>query len=322
MASIAVIGAGVAGGTVAQCLNQAGHKVTVFDKSRGTGGRIASRHTQSGPVDHGTPYFEVTKPEVASFLQPALAAGVLQNWQLRFVMVDAAGEQKVEEKHCLVGMPAMSSLTRFWVQHAELVFATRIVEAIRTVDGWTLQDEQEQLYGVFDQLIVTTPPLQALPLLKVSLQLQASVRRAAMECCWVGVLESQQPCQAPYDVAVFDSGPLRRLVRHHAKPERPDKTVWQIQASPQWSLEHQELPKEQIATMLAEAFNTHSGLEQITDCQVWAQRWLYGFTAVPVGRPYLLDQEQCLGVCGDWLLGRSVEDAVSSALQLVEAMRG
>jgi predicted NAD/FAD-dependent oxidoreductase len=71
MASFALIGAGVAGGVVAQCLNQAGHKVTVFEKSRGTGGRIASRQTWYGTVDHGTPYFEVTRPEVASFLQPA-----------------------------------------------------------------------------------------------------------------------------------------------------------------------------------------------------------------------------------------------------------
>lgn len=320
MASIAIIGAGVAGGTVARCLEQADHKVTIFEKSRGTGGRIASRQTGYGPVDHGTPYFEVTKPEVASFLQPALAAGVVQKWQPRFVRVTETGKQKPEEKNCLIGIPAMSSLTRFWVKNAELVFSTRIVEAVRTVDGWTLQDEQGQLYGGFDQLIVTTPPLQALPLLKESLQLQAEVSRAAMECCWVAVLESKQPCQAPYDVAIFDCGPLRRLVRHNAKPGRQAGTVWQIQASSQWSLEHQDLPKEQAAELLAEVFKQHSGLESITISQVWAHRWLYGFTAQQLDKPCLYEAISGLGVCGDWMLGRSLEDAIASGLQLVAAM--
>ena len=37
--SIAIIGAGIAGSGCAQSLHAAGHRVTVFDKSRGLGGR-------------------------------------------------------------------------------------------------------------------------------------------------------------------------------------------------------------------------------------------------------------------------------------------
>ena len=39
----AVIGAGMAGIACARTLVQAGHRVTVFEKSRGLGGRMATR---------------------------------------------------------------------------------------------------------------------------------------------------------------------------------------------------------------------------------------------------------------------------------------
>ena len=45
-ASIAVIGAGVAGAVCARALQQAGHRVQVFDKARGPGGRLATRRLE------------------------------------------------------------------------------------------------------------------------------------------------------------------------------------------------------------------------------------------------------------------------------------
>jgi len=54
---IAVVGAGMAGITCARTLQQAGHQVTVFEKSRGLGGRMATRDSAFGSFDHGAQYF-------------------------------------------------------------------------------------------------------------------------------------------------------------------------------------------------------------------------------------------------------------------------
>jgi hypothetical protein len=56
---IAVVGAGIAGIACARTLAQAGHQVTVFEKSRGAGGRMSTRDTEFGSFDHGTQYFTV-----------------------------------------------------------------------------------------------------------------------------------------------------------------------------------------------------------------------------------------------------------------------
>lgn len=321
MTTVAIVGAGIAGATVAHLLHCSGYLVTVFDKSRGSGGRIASRQTLSGPVDHGTPYFELTDPAVTRFLQPAVNAGVLQSWQPRVVRVAEDGRQHAERGDVLTGVPGMSSLTRYLLQDIQLIHGARINNCIYRRSGWQLADEQGHQYGSFSRLVVATPPLQALPLLQSSPALCDQVRRATMECCWVTVLQSGAGSTAPFDVALCEQGTLCRMVRHDAKPGRSAGTVWQLQASAAWSLEHRDDDADQVAAALAAAAKEFNVVLPET-FTTWAHRWLYGFTACPVGVPSLVDREQNLGVCGDWLLGRSVQDAVSSAIHLIESMKG
>jgi len=63
----AIIGAGMAGITCARTLVQAGHQVTVFDKSRGLGGRMATRSSAFGSFDHGVQYFTARDPRFFFF---------------------------------------------------------------------------------------------------------------------------------------------------------------------------------------------------------------------------------------------------------------
>ena len=50
---VAVIGAGLAGLTAAARIAAGGAAVTVYDKSRGLGGRLATRRSPQGSFDHG-----------------------------------------------------------------------------------------------------------------------------------------------------------------------------------------------------------------------------------------------------------------------------
>ena len=65
MKHFAIIGAGMAGISAARTLVQAGHRVSVFEKSRGAGGRMATRETPFGNFDHGAQYFTVRDPRFA-----------------------------------------------------------------------------------------------------------------------------------------------------------------------------------------------------------------------------------------------------------------
>nr|MBP8061530.1 FAD-dependent oxidoreductase [Polaromonas sp.] len=87
---IAVVGAGIAGIACARTLMQAGHQVTVFEKSRGAGGRMATRRTEFGSFDHGTQYFTVRDPRFVKVLESV--QGLVRPWSANTVRIlDGAG---------------------------------------------------------------------------------------------------------------------------------------------------------------------------------------------------------------------------------------
>lgn len=72
--SVAVIGAGMAGIAAARTLSEAGHSVIVFEKSRGWGGRCATKRWEGQIVDHGAQYFSVRNPDFGAALETAVGA--------------------------------------------------------------------------------------------------------------------------------------------------------------------------------------------------------------------------------------------------------
>ena len=72
MKRIAIIGAGLAGLTCGKALQQAGHDVVIFEKSRGIGGRLATRRAEPFYFDHGVAAFTASDDDFQSFVNQLL----------------------------------------------------------------------------------------------------------------------------------------------------------------------------------------------------------------------------------------------------------
>ena len=71
----------MAGLTCAQQLHQAGYNVVVFDKSRGVGGRMATRRAQGTWADHGLRYFEDSpEGDLTALLSLLRDRGLIHPW--------------------------------------------------------------------------------------------------------------------------------------------------------------------------------------------------------------------------------------------------
>ncbi len=115
---VAVIGAGIAGATCARALSLAGCTVHVVDKSRGAGGRLATRRLEwldergqrrVAKVDHGAPAITARGADFLQFLAAAAPPGALVPWTPTL----AAGSRPLDETGTLwLPTPDMPSLCR------------------------------------------------------------------------------------------------------------------------------------------------------------------------------------------------------------------
>lgn len=87
----AVVGAGIAGLSLARLLRDQGRQITVFDKARGAGGRMASRHLEPGTIDHGAQYFTAEDDGFRAEVERWNRAGVVAVWSPRMVRIGPGG---------------------------------------------------------------------------------------------------------------------------------------------------------------------------------------------------------------------------------------
>ena len=85
---IAVIGAGIAGLACARELARADAKVTVFERSRGLGGRLGTRRQGNLAFDHGAQFITARSRSFVKYAEVAGRAGVLGRWSPRILEDD------------------------------------------------------------------------------------------------------------------------------------------------------------------------------------------------------------------------------------------
>ena len=343
---IAVIGAGIAGMACARTLAQAGHNVTVFEKSRGAGGRMSTKTTEFGSFDHGAQYFTVRDARFEKAL--AISAQLVRRWSANTVRIlDEAGRVVAsslppKEAHW-VATPGMNALVRHWAKpliakgllHFETQ-VTRIQSDVLSPKRWQLQTEGPATTAVhsgFDVVVMAVPSPQAHALLlssQVAKPFMNAIAKVSVAPCWTLMLAFPQASQPnlphlgpQWNAARSTHHRIAWLARESSKPERGGVERWTVQASPDWSTRHLEDNAERVKDKLLKAFTEVTGIRaEPPFAQV--HRWRYAQTTAPLvnftNQSHLWDAKLGIGACGDWCLGHRVEDGFVSGLELALAV--
>lgn len=324
MKNIAVIGAGMAGLSCSQALQQAGYLVTVFEKSRGPSGRVSTRQGEGWQCDHGAQYFTVSQPPFAAQVQKWLQLGVVAEWHGRLYEADGSGiRPKQSEKKRYVGMPKNTCPARHMAQSLT-VELEQTVQEIRMVEGkWRVRSKEQGVYPQeFDKVVLAIPAPQAAALLDVHPTFKALAAGVKMRGCWALMARYPEPLALPFDGVFVNDGPLSWVARDSHKPGRLQadsqvKDVWVLHASGEWSEAHLEDEPEAVAQEMLTAFLALGGAQP----EAYSiHRWRYADCADYLQQGFDWDATQQLGVCGDWLNGGKVEGAWMSGYRLAHAM--
>lgn len=302
--SVAIVGAGVAGCAAAQFLAAAGHRVTLFDKGRIAGGRLAAKRLQTaaGAVEGaiGAQYASADGPEFAARLEALEAAGHAACWHPQ-------GLDLLKPR--FVGRPDMRGLIADIPDSVTVRAGTRVDRLARAEDGWWLAGDSVR-EGPFAALLVTAPAPQTAALLaEPAPQLAAKVAKAQLAPCWAALLWFEARVGTGFDAARPDHPPLAWVAREGARPgARVPGDLWVVQAGPSWSGQHLEIAEETAAARLAAAFAEIAG-GGLQPAAMRAHRWRFALVTQPLGAPTLCDPALRLATAGDWHLGPGLEAA-------------
>jgi renalase len=308
---IAIIGTGIAGLSAAQTLHAAGHSVQLFDKSRGSGGRMASKRSDAGALDLGAQYFTARDRRFVDVVHDWQARGWVAQWSPSlYNSHDGTLGASPDEQVRWVGSPRMSAITRAMLGALPVTFDCRITEVFRGEQHWQLVDANGNSHGPFSHVIVAAPAPQASALLSSAPKLATAAASVAMDPTWAVALAFSTPLQTPVEGCFVRGGPLDWLARNRSKPGRDSQLdTWVLHATSQWTKQHLDLSKEAVNEQLLGAFAELIGCTVPAPTLSLAHRWLYARPASAHQWGALADADLGIYACGDWCLSGRVEGA-------------
>jgi hypothetical protein len=305
-ATVAVIGAGLAGLACARALHAAGVTVRVLEKGRAPGGRIATRRTEFGSFDHGAQYFTVRSTAFAAHVNRGEASGAVARWMPRW----PGGEQ--EGADLWVGTPGMSALPAQLADGLALSTGTRVTRLERAGHRWIVRGEQDAALGQFEFVVLAMPAPQALLLARDHSPVAGRLGHVAMAPCWAAMIAFERPVDVALDADWTDDPVLPWIARNSAKPGRAGVDTWVLHASEAYSRAELESEPARVRAALVDALarRLSTALPAVVHGDV--HRWRHARVTTTAGEPFVADWERGLAMCGDWCIDARIEAAFES----------
>jgi renalase len=323
MATIAVIGAGLAGIVAARELART-HDVVVFEKSRGVGGRLATRRADGFEFDHGAQFFTVRTEAFRTFLEPLIDGGIAADWPARFVEfrrseIVASRQWDGEYPH-YVGVPAMNAIGKALASGLDVRLGTAVRSLAKIGGRWQLFGDDQRQLGEFDWVIVTAPASQTIDLLG-STPIGPVAANVRMHACYALLLGFDEPPGLSWQAALVHDADVSWISVNNSKPGRAAASSLVVHSTNAWADAHVNDDTDAVLRHLADEFCRITGIDPARARFIDVHRWRYANVDRQGGDVCALDTQLRLAACGDWFVRGRVEGAFASADALAKRMR-
>jgi predicted NAD/FAD-dependent oxidoreductase len=323
--NIAIIGAGVAGIYLAKELNNLGFKVTIFEKSRGLGGRMSTRRTEFFNFDHGTQCFTLRTDFAENYFKEFIDSGILKEWLGKSITLEQNKKPEKRiwfEKH-LVSCPTMNSLCKAMATNLDIKLQTEILELQKTQNQkWNLLTKDSLLYENYDFVISTAPPMQTYNLFKEKANFSEIIKNIKMHCCFALMIGFKHKPNHKWIAAKVRNSILKWISLDSSKPDRNNKnSCYVVHSKDEWANENKNLDINVVKKQMLEEFEKLTSISTSNADYIDIHRWLYALVSYTDKQNFFLDTNNKLAACGDWCITSRIEDAVISAEKLKQKLQ-
>ncbi|MFM8735874.1 MAG: NAD(P)/FAD-dependent oxidoreductase [Pirellulales bacterium] len=334
-----VVGAGIAGLRAARELAAAGSRVLVLEKSRGVGGRMATRRLGGAVCDHGAQFFTVRTAAFAGVLADAVQAGTAAEWCRGFARDGSLGGASEGDGHPRYrGVRGMTDLPK-WLAAGLLergmeqgglveIRTAAKMAAIAAADGGVRVDV-EAADGAVEAVeaagcVLTAPVPQSLDLLTAGglaatcdAAAIAALRTVDYDPCFAVMLVLDRPSLLPepgaIQFAADGPGPLAWVADNCRKGISPVPALT-IHATGAFSRAHFDTPPDEVAGRLIDAVRPWiDGDPHTAIVERSVHRWKFATPTTILPDLFVaVSQTPPVVCCGDAFAGPRVEGAATS----------
>ena len=304
---VVVVGAGIAGLMAAQSLVKHGHEVTVVDKGRSPGGRLATRRIDDATLDHGAQFFTVRDSLFESHVSEWIASGVVTEWCRGFDTTAQNNDGYPRYR----GVRGMTDIAKHLAQGLDVRCNTLAFSiAPGATSKWQLKIDDGSVLDA-DAIIVTCPLPQAYALLVTAgIELPESMLRTEYDrtICLLAVLNQSSAIANPGGLQNPDD--TFSFVADNAVKGISSAVALTLHANPQFSLEHWDASPQDVHDLLLTRAKPWIGDATVVTSQVKKWRLATPLTIWPE-RHWA---NEMIVLAGDAFGGPKIEGAALSGL--------
>ncbi len=318
MSHCIIIGAGICGLIAAKELIKGGITVTIIEKSRGVGGRLATRRIDGGVLDHGAQYFTAKSEPFKTLVDHWHQQGWVKPWE-------GFCDLQPDETRWMAtnGMAALAKeltkdLATELAQELNIHLNERVVHISHQEGLWRVTTDTDNHYNC-DFLLNTAPAPQAAELITNSnLPVESNVMNSLKQITYAPslalLITLNNPSKIPKPGGIkLENNDIGWIADNQQKGISPNQSALTIHATAKFSEQWFDKSDEEILDHLLNQASQWLKPEDINTRQV--KRWRYALVTNPHSEDYLAFLDKPLGIiAGDGFGGPRVEGAVLSGL--------
>lgn len=298
---IAILGAGFSGCHIYSLLKKDGHDVTIFEKSRGVGGRCSTKYIDDKLIDHGTPFFQTQERTFNVFCEEKEKQNIL-----------------IKNGDCYYPKHGMNKLCSSLINDLDLIKNTKINAVNKRDSMWILTDENAQKYGNFDNLIITIPAPQVL---QMEINLDSAIYKKLNQVKYDSIatlIVYSYTLQNLMNAKLLIDTSFKKIVDNSSKYTYQTFSSYVIHLNENISNENNFISKQDIEKFICEKVFDTSGINLKDDFHTIPHLWKYALVSKSLNQDYIYDSSLGLGICGDYFNGNNLNGAYLSSKRLYE----